>query len=103
MCNYTDDGWVFFKKITFACDDQRFYKVFSYYDVVRDNGGGDVWEYIDMDVNASEINILEAIAGSEKTIIRFEGDDYYRDFTVSAKDKEAIRFTLDLYYLLGGK
>lgn len=103
VCNYTDDDWVFFKKITFACDDQRFYKTFSYYDIVRDNGGGDVWEYIDMDVNATEIKILEAIAGSEKTIIRFEGDDYYCDFTVKDKDKEAIRFTLDLYYLLGGK
>ena len=103
VCNYTDDDWVFFKKITFACDDQRFYKSFSYFDIVRDNGGGDVWEYIDMDVNATEIKILEAIASSTKTIIRFEGDDYYRDFTVSAKDKDAIRFTLDLYYLLGGK
>jgi hypothetical protein len=103
VCNYTDNDWVFFKKITFACDDQRFYKIFSYYDIVRDNGGGDVWEYIDMDVNATEIKILEAIASSEKTIIRFEGDNYYSDFTVSTKDKEAIRFTLDLYYLLGGK
>lgn len=103
VCNYTDDDWVFFKKITFACDDQRFYKSFSAFETVRDNGGGDVWEYIDMDVNATEIKIMEAIASSEKTIIRFEGDDYYSDFTVKAKDKEAIRFTLDLYYLLGGK
>ena len=103
VCNYTDNSWVFFKKITFACDDQRFYKTFSYYDIVRDNDSGDVWEYIDMDVNATEIKIMEAIASSEKTIIRFEGDNYYSDFTVTAKDKEAIRFTLDLYYLLGGK
>ena len=103
VCNYTRRDWVFFKKITFACYDQRFYKSFSYYDVVRDNSGGRVWEYIDMDVNATEIKILEAIASSEKTIIRFEGDDYYYDFTVTTKDKEAIRFTLDLYYLLGGK
>ena len=103
VCNYTASDWVFFKKITFACDDQRFYKTFSYYDVVRDNGGRKVWEYIDMNVNATEIAILEAIASSEKTIIRFEGDDYYKDFTVKQTDKEAIRFTLDLYYLLGGK
>ena len=103
VCNYTKKDWVFFKKITFACDDARFYKTFSYYDVVRDNSGGRVWEYIDMDVNATEIKILEAIASSEKTIIRFEGDNYYYDFTVTSKDKEAIRFTLDVYYLLGGK
>lgn len=103
VCNYTDDDWVFFKKIIFACDDQRFSKVFSYYDIVRDNDSGEVWEYIDMEANANEIEILEAIASSQKTVIRFQGDDYYNDFTVSAADKEAIRFTLDLYYLLGGK
>lgn len=103
VCNYTNDNWVFFERITFACDDERYYKTFSYYDVVRDNDGGEVWEYMDMDVNAYEIEILEAIASSSKTVIRFEGDEYVYDFTVSKKDKEAIRFTLDLYYLLGGK
>ena len=103
VCNYTEDDWVFFESIIFACDDQRFYKTFSYYDIVRDNDSGEVWEYIDMEVTAYEIKILEAIANSEKTIIRFQGDDYSHDFTVTAKDKEAIRFTLDLYYLLGGK
>lgn len=103
ICNYTDDDWVFFKKITFAVDDARYYRTFSYYDVTRDNGGGDVWEYVDMQVGASELEILQAIANSEKTVIRFEGDDYYRDFTVKEKDKEAIQFTLDLYLLLGGK
>lgn len=103
VCNYTDDDWVFFKSITFACDDERFYKTFSYYDIVRDNDGGEVWEYIDMGVGAYEISILEAIANSEKTVIRYSGDDYARDFTVKQKDKDAIRFTLDLYYLLGGK
>lgn len=103
ICNYTDDDWVFFKKITFAVDDQRFYKTFSYYEVVRDNDGGEVWEYVDMEVGAAELEILEAIAGSSKTVIRFEGDDYYRDFTVKQKDKDAIRFLLDVYLLLGGK
>ena len=103
ICNYTDDDWVFFEKITFAADDERFYKFFSYYDVVRDNDSGDVWEYVDMEVGATEIEILQAIANSEKTVIRFEGDDYYRDFTVSDKDKTAIQFMLDLYMLLGGK
>lgn len=103
ICNYTDDDWVFFKKITFAVDDERYYKYFSYYEIVRDNDGGEVWEYIDMEVGATELEILQAIANSEKTIIRFEGDDYYSDFTVKSKDKEAIQFMLDVYMLLGGK
>ena len=95
--NYTDDDWVFFEKITIAADDERFYEYFSYYDVTRDNGGGDVWEYVDMEVGASEIEMLWAIANSEETIIRFEGDDYYRDFTVSASDKQSIKAALEAY------
>ena len=103
VCNYTANDWVFFKKITFAVDDQRFYKTFSYFDVTRDNGGGDVWEYVDLDVGASNLKLLEAIASSNTTIVRFEGDNYYRDVTISAADKQAIRQMLNAYYALGGE
>lgn len=97
ICHYTDDDWIFFDKITFAVDDQRFYKYFSYYDVTRDNEYGDVWEYVDIEVGDSEIELLEAIANSSNTIIRFEGDDYYEDITVSDKDKKAIKQMLTVY------
>lgn len=103
VCNYTSSSWVFFEKITYSVDGKNYYDFFSYWDVTRDNGGGDVWEYVDQDVGASEIELLWAIANSTKTIIRFEGDDYYRDFTVSAKDKEAIKQILTVYAALGGK
>jgi len=97
VCDYTADDWVFFEKITFAVDDQRFYKFFSYFDVTRDNGGGDVWEYVDIEVNDAELELLRAIANSQTTIVRFEGDDYSHDFTVSDKDKEAILQMLTVY------
>ena len=101
VCNYTADDWVFFKQITFAVDDERYTKYFNYFDVTRDNGGGDVWEYIDVDVSEGNYEeILGAIAGSSETIVRFEGDDYYRDFTISAGDKEAIRQMLTAYQAL---
>ena len=97
VCNYTSGDWVFFKKITFAVDDQRFYETFKYSEVTRDNAAGDVWEYVDLNVGKSEIEMLWAIANSTETIIRFEGDDYYRDFTVTAKDKDSIRQMLTIY------
>lgn len=100
VCNYTSGDWVFFKKITFAVDDQRFYETFKYSEVTRDNAAGDVWEYVDLDVGKSEIEMLWAIANSTETIIRFEGDDYYRDFTVKAADKESIRQILTSYEAL---
>lgn len=98
VCNYTSDDWVFFKKIVFAVDDERYTKIFNYFDVTRDNAYGDVWEYVDVDVSESNYEeILRAIADSTETIVRFEGDDYYRDFTVSAGDKDAIRQMLTVY------
>lgn len=103
VCNYTSGDWVFFEKITYAVDDERYYDTFSYYDVTRDNEGGDVWEYVDLDVGASELEMLNAIADSERTIVRFEGDDYYRDVTISQSDKDAIRQVLTVYEALGGK
>ena len=100
VCNYTDDDWVFFKKITFAVDEERYSDSFNYFDIVRDNDYGDVWEYIDTDVYDSDIEMLWEIANSTQTIIRFEGDDYYHDFTVSAADKEAIKQVLTVYEAL---
>ena len=99
--NYTADDWVFFKKVTIAADDQRFYKSFSYFDVSRDNGGGRVWESMDDD-GTNDIDMLWAIANSKEAIVRFEGDDYYRDITIRDSDKEAIRQLLTVYEALNG-
>ena len=94
--NYTDDEWVFFKKITVAADDERYYRSFKYFDIVHDNDGGKVWEYIDTD-GASDVAMLWAIVNSKETIVRFEGDDYSHDFTVKESDKQAIKEALLVY------
>ena len=94
--NFTDDDWVFFKKITVAADDERYYRSFKYFDIVRDNDGGQVWEYIDTD-GASDVAMLWAIVNSKETIVRFEGDDYSHDFTVRESDKQAIKEALLVY------
>ncbi|MBR6506093.1 MAG: hypothetical protein IKT37_00635 [Clostridia bacterium] len=103
VCNYTGSNWLFFEKITYHIDGENSYEFFDYFDVTRDNDSGDVWEYVDRLAEESEIELLWAIANSEKTIIRFEGDNKYRDFTVSEKDKEAIRQTLTAYEILKNK
>ncbi len=100
VCNYTADDWVFFEKITFSVDGNNYYKYFSYNDVVRDNEGGDIWEYVDIEVGETEIEILKAIANSNETIVRFEGDDYYRDVTIGADDKKGIADAITVYEML---
>lgn len=98
--NFNRYDWIFFTDVTVAADDERFYESFSYWDVVRDNGGGEVWEYMDTDVGSYEIEMLWAIANSEKTVVRFEGDDYYYDYTVTSEQKSSIKYTLITYELL---
>ena len=97
---YDGDDWVFFKNVTIAADDQRFYKNFNYFDVTRDNAGGEVWETMDITASESDIEMLKAVANSKETTVRFEGDDYYYDLTVSATDKQAIAQVLEAYEAL---
>ena len=100
MYDYTGDNWVFWTKLTIAVDEERYYRTYSYYDVVRDNQYGAVWEYMDDEVDGWDIEMLWDIVNSETTIIRFEGDEKWYDHTVSASDKEAIRDTLIIYEAL---
>ena len=95
--NYTAYDWIFFEKVIVAADDERFTKNFDYFDVTRDNSGERVWEYMDDNAGASDVEMLWAIANSTETIVRFEGDDYYHDFTVKDSDKQAIRDALTVY------
>ena len=70
--------------------------------MIRDNDT-EVWEYVNTaDVTEDDIEMFWAIANSEKTIVRFEGDEYYSDFTVSQADKDAIREVLTAYEALQG-
>lgn len=98
--HYTGDSWIFFKKITVSVDGQNYVKDFDYFEVSRDNGGGDVWEYVDISPSSADINMLRTIAASKETIVRFQGDDYYFDLTVKSSDKTAITSVLDAYNLL---
>lgn len=95
--NYTGDDWVFFEKITVWIDGKSYYKTFSYNEVERDNGSGDVWEWVDISVTDSDMEMLEKIVQSKETIVRFEGDSHYYDLTIKSSDKTAINQVLIAY------
>lgn len=96
--HYTGDDWIFFKKITFAVDGKNTVKTFSYYnDIVRDHAYGDVWEFVNTGEGNQYEDLFRSIAGSSTTIVRFEGDNYWYDLTVSQGDKDAIRKVLTTF------
>lgn len=89
-------------------DGVNYYKNIGYFNTIRDNSGGKVWEYYDevldsdLSMDAGQLQMLQAIAQSEETIIRFQGDNYYYDLYVTDMDKQIIQDTLDLYEALLG-
>jgi len=96
VVNYTGKDWVFFDNIIVAVGDERYTEDFGYNEVVRNVGWGKVWEYA-RGSGSSNIKMLRAIADSSEAIVRFQGDNYRHDLTVTDTDKKAIRQALEVY------
>ena len=97
--HYTGNSWIFFVNLTIVVDGQKYYKTFSYYDVNRDNDT-EVWEWVDIAPSTADIQMLENIADSQETIVRFQGDNYHYDLTIKSSDKAAIKDVLAAYNAL---
>lgn len=97
--DYAANDWVFFTQVIFSVDGvKRDTVYFDYGDVTRDTAlGAKLYESADFSPSSSQIKLLEDIANSQKTIIRFQGSDYYYDFTVPDKDKQSIKDVLAAY------
>ena len=101
--NYTADNWVFWEKLSIVTDNEKYIKTVGAFDTVRDNDGGEVWEWYDeclyynQELDSEELLMLKDIAESGETIIRFEGDEYYDDLYVTDTDKKIISDVLMLY------
>lgn len=93
--NYFGSSWVFYDRAIVWIDGSKYKTIeFDYFDVTRDAAHNGVAETADITADAA---VLKAIANSEKAIIRFQGDDYHYDMTVSSKDKKAIQNVLDAF------
>ena len=95
--NYTGDDWVFWTSLTILADGEKFTQSYSSSQMVHDNSGGKVWEYIDDFPDAAGIDMLRAIANANEVLVRFQGRDYAVDITLSDTDKAAIRQTLEVF------
>lgn len=94
---YVADDWLFIRNFVIKTDDRTFAISMGHFDVERDNGSGEIWEWIDIPAEAREMEILRAIAESEKAVIRHEGSQYYKDRTITSREKQAIRDMLSVY------
>jgi hypothetical protein len=104
--NYTAEDWIFFNQLTIVVDGKQYNKTAS--NVWRQAAWGDVIEqYIeelpwDRPMHSEEIKLLDAIANSKETIVRFRGSDGNYDLKVSQTDKNMIKDALAFYSALAG-
>ena len=94
---YVGYSWIFWQTLIFAIDDQRKTVEYSYSDVDRDNGGRKVWEDHTIFATGDDLKMLEDMANSSSTTIRFKGDEGSEDLVLTEEDKAMIQNTLDAY------
>lgn len=92
---YEAEDWLFIEGSTFLVDGQKF-EVGARWD--RDNSAGQIWEYADISVGEMELALLSAIADSRVTKVRYTGNQYHDDRTLTKKEKSIMRKTVDTYW-----
>ena len=103
VIQYVADDWLFIEKYIIKVDG-RTYTITEekYGEIETDNGSGKIWEWLDRYVGEDEFKIMKAIANGRNVKLRFEGKKYYKDRTVSYKEKRALKNVIEAYEALGG-
>jgi len=89
--HYTNDSWLFIDDASFNIDGEIVRLPVGEREWKRDNDAGEIWEWVDVNVDAAIRDLLQKIASSEKTIVRFNGTQYFDTKTIGESDKQAIR------------
>lgn len=98
---YKGDDWLFIENYTIKTDNET-YTFTPFKNVERDNGSGGIWEWCDEKVTKRTYDIVQDIIDSKSVKIRHNGSKYYKDRTISSREKTALKNVLDAYEALGG-
>lgn len=101
--NYTSDSWIFWNKITIMVDGKKYNQLQDYDDAVQECDADSNWEYADERASNKDVELLQAIADSKETIVRFEGEDHNSDLIISKADKRTIQTVLYAFEYLNNK
>lgn len=102
VASYAADDWLFIESYQFLVDGQRYQRILDYDEVERDNYTT-IWEWSNLLVKESDLEFLEAIANSQSTTMRYNGQSYYDEREITAQEKSAIKNVLAVYEALGGR
>lgn len=100
VIRYYGDDWLFVRSVTVKADELVIN--LNNYRFERDNNSS-VWEWVDVPVTNNELGLILAVSGANKTKIRFVGDKYYSDWTLSNREIKALKDTHRYFELLREK
>lgn len=95
---YEGSDWLFINGVKANIDGKIVDLAFTEWE--RDNSGGKVWEWSDTSLDIIGRSLIEEIANSKKTVLRLNGDTYYDNWELSAKDKAMLKDMLQALDLM---
>ena len=98
---YFGEDWLFIQSYFFNTDGETYEITPSYGEVETDNDS-QVWEWYDVNPSSENIEMIQKIIKSKKTVMRLEGRKYYKDVTITQAQKTALKNVLTVYQGLGG-
>lgn len=102
VIRYSSSDWLFIENYNIKADSAVFTISTSFGDVERDNSYGSIWEWYDTVVDNKILLIVNSIIDAKNVKIRYNGQKYYNEKTVTQKEKTALKNILDAYIALGG-
>ena len=98
------DGWIFFEKVIVNIDGNVTQLSFRHFDVKRDVlSGNAISEYADVYADMSTVDygaLIKSMSKGKKVVVRFEGDQYRHDFTMTKEQKNALWNVWRVYELM---
>jgi len=98
---YFGSDWLFIKSYFFNIDGET-YEITPNYGEIETDHDSDVWEWYNKPATVENIGMIQKIIKSKKTVVRLEGDKYYKDVTITQTQKTALKNVLTVYQGLGG-
>lgn len=99
---YHSDNWLFIEKVKFSIDGEAFELIPQKTD--RDSGnGGKIWEWIDIPVDGSTIDMISALSTAKSAKMKLSGRQYNKVKNISKQQITDISRVVEMFYAMGGQ
>lgn len=103
VMRYKADDWLFVENAWAKADGVRV-ELPQVRRWERDNGSGDIWEWSDEPVrDSASIAALRVLANAKSATVRFNGNKYYGDRTLTVAQLKSLREVIAAYESATGK